>query len=546
MSPSRELTDILNEHTANRFWQNPPVHPTFQQVLDQYAIYSANLKSNERETLSSVFWNQIKKIGTPVIENNPQKEGEAFVYFLLPKDELKNKNDPYMQGEFHGYGGIKPKNKLDDLAGIGFYRCDSIPINAVVTYQYQQEGASLNDNNTSHRNVYHGWGGSYIFRVNPDPKQSHLGTREKEGYWEKMISAKTDSGRNFRYETTLYSDATNRLKSCDAKLPTNVDIYNPNIPDVPEEDFSTSPYANFTRAIHIFKPSSTPIEHVIVVNDGRPYILAGIMDHAEEMVRKNQLPPNTAFVCIDPIRGLAKTAPGLENDPRFILPGMGIRMIDFETKIDNYIIFLEKLFPQLQKIVDIPDDPAKRVMVGSSLSGTASVFIALEKPRLFSGVIAQSPSPSNDIILQGTETKKNANIQLSCGIFEQPRFNDTDTDCFAYAHDLGHRLSLPVYDEVYHGHNPVAWIDHLSRSLPIIILKANHNEITTTAKLTKGLGITSSLRTQHEEAIQAKTNVNEKKIDKKEPSDVNEEQKKQSKHSAYKTPTPFSKNLTKK
>ena len=67
MSAARELVNRLNQHTVNGFWQNPPIHLTFQQALDRYATYSASLEPNEREALSVVFWDQIKKIGTPVL-----------------------------------------------------------------------------------------------------------------------------------------------------------------------------------------------------------------------------------------------------------------------------------------------------------------------------------------------------------------------------------------------------------------------------------------------------------------------------------------------
>lgn len=158
-------------------------------------------------------------------------------------------------------------------------------------------------------------------------------------------------------------------------------------------------YANFTRNIQLFKPASGKIDDIVVINDGIPYLITGILDHFEKMVNEKTLSPNTAFVFIGTLPGLkttlsSKAAEAFDKDPSANLPGMGERLIDYKHGIDQYIDFIaNKLFPQLKdEKISVPDDPKHRVMIGSSLSGTASIYICLKRPDLFGAVIVQSLS----------------------------------------------------------------------------------------------------------------------------------------------------------
>ena len=50
----------------------------------------------------------------------------------------------------------------------------------------------------------------------------------------------------------------------------------------PSELFSeddASPYATFTRAIHVFKPTSGRIDYLVFVNDGTAYLNTGLVHH---------------------------------------------------------------------------------------------------------------------------------------------------------------------------------------------------------------------------------------------------------------------------
>lgn len=242
------------------------------------------------------------------------------------------------------------------------------------------------------------------------------------------------------------------------------------------------PYADFTRNIQVFKPASGQTDDIIVVNDGTPYLITGILDHFEKMVAEKKLSPNTALVFINPLPGLKTTlsdeaAEAFNEDPSAKLPGMGVRLIDYKHGIDQYIDFIDKkLFGQLKENgIKVPDK-SHRVMIGSSLSGTASIYIGSKD--LFGAVIAQSPSPDNRAILSKIPGEKltGKNIYLSCGEFEQPKFaaaNDNLAYAMELAEHLGKKEDLHVGP---HGHQFISWNAGLEEALPAIHLTLDTKE----------------------------------------------------------------------
>lgn len=240
------------------------------------------------------------------------------------------------------------------------------------------------------------------------------------------------------------------------------------------------PYASFTRGIHVFKSASGQVDDIIVINDGIPYLIAGILDHFEKMVHENQLSPHTALVFVNTLPGLKKTlfegsdeAKAFDQDPSVNLDGMGERLIDYKHGIDQYIDFIaNKLFPQLKNEINVPEDPGHRVMIGASLSGTASVYIGSKHPELFGAVIAQSPSPDNRAILSRipSEMRTRRNIHLSCGEFEHPDYAASNAN-LEYAQELRDKLNIPLHVGA-HGHQFIAWNEVLEHALPEILLQA--------------------------------------------------------------------------
>lgn len=244
------------------------------------------------------------------------------------------------------------------------------------------------------------------------------------------------------------------------------------------------PYAAYTRAVQVFTPTSGNIDDIVVISDGTPYLITGILDHFEKMVREkrpeNKLSPNTALVFINPMPGIKETLEdpaeikAYNANPDVQNPGMGVRFIDYHYRVNQYADFIEhKLFPELKRqMVNVPEDRNHRFLVGSSLSGTASVYIGLTRPELFGVVVAQSPSPANREILSKeiknhTSSSLPRNILLSCGEFECPA-RAAANDNLGYAMELQNKLGLPLQPGP-HGHQFVAWGEELEHLLPTVL-----------------------------------------------------------------------------
>ena len=546
-----------------KFWGNYPendVH-TFQDALAKYAEYYSALNPAQKEAMSHVFWEQIEAIGTPIIEDSLELDGECEVYFLFPKDNLSQskeepeyKKDLYLQGDFHGYDTTNGRQRVEELSDTGIMlHQDTMPRDAMITYRYIQLEPSLKgktptehhgseiienlpvtffpeedtsfdflkrvitefiqfswnfaealqpqppeeptrldvippqtknasdkfwgsdsrlfDDYGTHRPPFLGIGSSErIFRVHANPELSHL--LGEEVNWPSLLSEPNlgDPAKRFIYHDTLYSDLEGGLQRCAAPITNQYAEYT-------HSDLDASPYSRFTRAIHVFKPTSNTIDNIVVVNDGMPYLSMGSMERFEKMVLEGQLSPNTAFVFVTPLPGLAKTMSA--DDPKASMPGMGSRTIEYEHGVDQYADFIaDKLLPGLNtEDFRLPRDPSSRVMVGSSLSGTASIYMASKYPDLFGSVIAQSPSPSNreilkDVVAQYTPSMPRADIHLSSGVFEQPSYAANTN--LPYAIELSERLHIPLHSGA-HGHQFLAWTEELEHALPKLLNEA-HNK----------------------------------------------------------------------
>lgn len=491
------------------------ITPTFQDFLNKFSDYCKDLPTKEqKDEISKLFWEQVKAIGgTPIIEDSPDSELNCSVYFLLPKDNLMEstevagtKKDLYLQGDFHGYGATGDKQRVSELPDTGIMcRNYEIPKESILAYQYiqvepghrdkqpvperspffedsteliphstttyfpeiPQMGAK--DEYSTHTSPYPGFDSSgRIFRVSADSEHAHL--PGKPINWPGLLSTETPNNtRHFNHHATLYSDQAGDLHRSDAPVTAQYhdDLYFSDKPD--------SPYANFTRAIQVFKPASGKIDNLIVVNDGIPSLLTGRMDQFEKMVDEKKLSPDTALVFVNTLPGLKKTlspkaAKLFNKDPSKDLPGMGVRLIDYKHGIDEYTDFIaNKLFPQLETEISIPDDPNHRIMTGASLSGTATVYIGSKRPDLFGAVIAQSPSPDNRAILSKIprEMLTGRNIYLSCGTFEHPNHAAANAN-IEYATELSDKLNITLHSGP-HGHEYLAWNAELEQSLPALL-----------------------------------------------------------------------------
>jgi enterochelin esterase-like enzyme len=355
-----------------------------------------------------------------------------------------------------------PRLGLSDLS-ITFCGLEGAPFWAL---EYQ-----CTDQYSKHRASFLGKGPPVketVFRVNENPELARL--PGKEVVWSSLLSPpspQNDQEMKFVYHNTFYSKLDGKLHLSDKNMKrdaSNLDL-NSNKTD--------SPYSDCTRAIHVFKPANGLIDNVVVVNDGMPYLSIGIMEEFEKMAEAEEGPlsPNTAFVFVTTLPGLEKTIS--QTNSRAKLQGLGGgRTVDYELQIDDYATFIrDKLFPGLNATgIVLPEDSSHRVMIGSSLSGTAAIYIGFKHPDLFGGIIAQSPSPSNksclkDLVASDNTQKSNVQLHLSCGLFEQPMYAAANANLM-YAEELADKLNVKPLHIGANGHYFLAWTKALEQSLP--------------------------------------------------------------------------------
>lgn len=623
MSHTETFIKALQTKTGNdvfpiKFWEEYPekTNHTFKEALDKYAGYYKNLSSTQQEIFSKLFWDHIKALGTPIIENSVEA-GKCEVYFLFPKNDLlgsteqsKAKKDLYLQGDFHGYDTTDGRQRVEELAVTGIMcHIDTMPRDGIVNYRYIQLEPSLRgrepvfdrppffglsakkeatrlikdlhkalyesgqeypaelyeryeklhdefevlnreensdvayqrfldgqpkadpprlglsdlsmrfsgsegapfwalenqciDQCSQHRTAFLGPGPlvkEIVFRVNENPELARL--PGKEVNWPSLLpppNSANDQEKKFIYHNTFYSKLDGNLHLSDDSMKrdaSNVDLFSGN---------TDSPYADCTRVIHVFKPANDQIDKVIVINDGMPYLATGIMDEFESMAEKSLL-SNTALVFVTTLSGLEKTISQVNT--RAGLQGLGSgRTIDYELQIDDYAIFIrDKLFPGLNASgIKLPEDPSNRVMIGSSLSGTAAINIGFKHPDLFGGIIAQSPSPSNrsclkDVIASDHAHKSSVQLHLSCGLFEQPMYAAANANLM-YAEELSEKLNVKPMHLGLHGHYFLAWIKALAQALPEVLNKMHTAQkddtkpvVSSTTVMAKELGFTPGHR----------------------------------------------------
>ena len=507
MSAIQDFIQALQAVTANPpftkiFWETQSTHsdtPTFQNLLDEYARYSNDLTNlDAKKALSAIFWEQVQSAGTPIIEERP--DGDAAVYFLFPRDRLldadseSGKRDLYLQGDFHGYGSTMLESQgLERLGSTDImYRQDTMPRDALVTYYYVQ--LSPEYSNKLPLELY----GNAVLEPLPDtffpteaanlvPENKVDHSEEAIALFDKPPNVLIDENARFRkwYDpkvgffcanpthdiahlnlpfedshnpNVLYKDFSKLLNK--ARL--NLVSKNNEISLCPEENSDLSAYS---RVINVFSPLGD-IEQVVVINDGKYYQLGNACERIQAL-----LDEKTAIIFISPEAGLYAEAKAahVPFEPADDLPGMGVRTVDCKYQVNEYANFIHNnLFPYLKaQGINIPDDSNKRVLVGSSASGTASLYMGLAYPKRFGNVIAQSPSPSNRRILNPLIAAHVAppppNIFLGCGAFEGPEHAKNFN--LPFAKELEERLGVPLH--IYpHGHQMEGWGPELAIALP--------------------------------------------------------------------------------
>ena len=520
MSASRKLIDALNIHSNKKFWDDPPDNPTFQEVLDRYEKYSADLERTDREALSKVFWAQIKEIRTPIIED--YSAGEVKVHFLFPQNEYDHETKKlYISGDFHGFTSTNDDRKEmhhkpdTDI----MHRSDVMPRDSVVTYtflqvpqKYQNKSRqqltgealpksfyreaiteadsdplagpeySKSDEYAKHTDI-----GRSIFCANVDNDLSGINLF-KNTDWEKLLTEKHPGYlKNLTHKGTYFCDMNNFLR--EDKNPAN--DYMKKIWDVADKEN--------TRSVSVFQSGEGKVDNLIIIHDGVSYMGTGTIERLDALIEEGKIPKNTAIICISQLPGLIEKYK--KQSPKEFAEATDPRPVEYGSRIDDYVKFIDQALSQL----GYDGVPAKnRTLIGSSMSGTASLFMILKHEDKFGQAIVQAPTEGTRVILrplmlERLEEKRlkkeedlSSRIHLSCGKFETLEYAQNIR--LAHTKEVAEILgsndqALPVDDTGNYGHLPHSWSQELTKTLPLLFAQT---ELTSTAKLAKDFGITPS------------------------------------------------------
>ncbi len=540
--------DVVKKSLPEKFWadySSGDHTPTFQNVLDKYAEYYNNesLSAAQKDEISKIFWEQVKDLGTPIIEK--KSDGQSEVYFLFPRDKLLDekenpgtKKELYLQGDFHGYGSTLDKTqKLAQLPGTDvMYRSNTMPKDALVTYYYVQLDSEHGNKAATHFYGDVAYQPPSFFPVKPGVLPADKPPEKTREELEAASALFFGSGSVLKDEFSKYhkiydpqssffcadpdKDISYLRLPIEDKAGSNLGKFfsdlekkaRVSLVSVDEQVAAPSNLADLSkisRSIQVFAPpGDSDIEQVVIINDGKYYQLGNTVERLDKLLSKN-----TAVIFITPEQGIEDEAikKGVKFEPADTLPGMGARTVDLKYRVDEYAAFIHnKLLPALvDRGIKIPTDPEKIVLVGSSLSGTASIYMGITYPKWFGKVVAQSPSINNrgkleKIIAEGKKPPP-PEIFLSCGEFESPKYAKNLN--IPFAEELAKRLGIELH-RYYHGHQMEGWSAQLEESLPALGLGIEASRtLNTTAILTsvKSTEIRPPYEIQHADVTTAKT-----------------------------------------
>lgn len=483
---------------------------SFEEALEKYKGYYGSLEPKDKqELLQSLFWEQVEAVGTPIIEDAP--DNKSKVYFLFPRGKLKestenhgNKRELYLQGDFHGYGStLKKAQLLEQLPGTDImFRSDSMPRGSLVTYCYVQLEPSYGDKSATHFYGDIAYQPPSFFPVTPEVQpENKPASKTKEEvakvsnlFWGEdsvLVDEYCKFHKSYDQNSGFFCADSNksvtdlgfpvRMKGDNeffgkffADKVKNASLVlaskNDKVIDFPENQVDLD---KCSRSILVFAPEDkNAIENVVIMYDGRFYQLGNTQERLEGLFDQN-----TVVIYINPEKGIEEEAKqsGIQFDVADSLPGMNERTVDLKHRVDEYARFIhEELLPELAKRgYAIPEDPNKRVLVGSSLAGTASLYMGMRYPQWFGKVVAQSPSIANrerleDFVKRGQKPPP-PEIYLSCGQFECPEH--ARNLGLPFAKELEEKLNIKLHIKPY-GHQMEGWSPDLERSLSTLGLKA--------------------------------------------------------------------------
>lgn len=484
-----------------KFWEDCPEKPTptFQNALDKYAEYYEKLNPEQQMQMSELFWDKIKRIGTPIIEDFSNEE--VKVHFLFPRDNYDHETKKlYISGDFHGFTSsdnarqeMHQKSNTDIM-----HRSDVMPRDSVVTYnflqvtpEYQNKSRqqltgevlpksfylediteSGNDPLTDFKSdayARHTDIGRSIFCANVDNNLSgiHL---FKDTDWKNLLTEEYPGYlKNLTHKGTYFCDMDNHLR--EDKNPAN--DYMKKIWDVSDKEN--------TRTVSVFQAGEGKVDNLIIIHDGVSYMGTGSIERIDALIGEEKIPKNTAVICISQLPGLIEKYK--RESPKKFANATDPRPIEYGSRIGDYIKFIDQALKQL----GYDGVPAKnRTLIGSSMSGTASLFMILEHEDKFGQAIVQAPTEGTRIILcplmlERLEEKKSkkeedlsSRVHLSCGRFETLEYAQNIR--LAHTKEVAEILgsndqALAVDDTGNYGHLPHCWSQELTETLPKLCRK---------------------------------------------------------------------------
>jgi enterochelin esterase-like enzyme len=506
-TPTKKLVNAIQVSFPN-FWPEyfQKNNHTFQEVLDKYEEYYKKLPTepdNERKAISNVFWDQVKTIQTPIIENI--SEDEVRVHFLFPQKNYDSDNKKlYVAGDFHGF--TSTNNERQEMHHIPetdiMHRSDVMPKDSIVVYHFLQvplayqnknrpeiSGPSealpesfydiepipavegdplkvfhLTDEYSKHTDLV-----GTLFCANVDNDLSHVNLM-KNTDWKKLLNA---DGKHKGY---LKNISHRRTYLCDRNDQLSKDK---NAADNFQHKLDSN--TEHTRYVSVFAPSKGQVDNLVIINDGPGYMATDAVEYIDALIGDGQIPKKTAVICISQLPGLIEKYKA--QSPKEFATATDPRSIEFGTKIEDYVTFIDEALKQLG-YAHIPAE--NRTLIGSSMSGTASLYMVLEHKDKFGSAIVQAPSYANRGILiplvqkrklakiDGQAEDLTARVQFSNGRFDSlehaQNLNLANTNELAEILGNNSGKKLPVHTGNY-GHTIHCWSREIASTLPNLYRK---------------------------------------------------------------------------
>lgn len=295
------------------------------------------------------FWDEIKSIGTPIIENLDNNDQYKLVTFIV-KGNTDTKNVVIISS-LSDQNDVISNNICNKIQGTNiFYKTYIAEKGLKTTY-------SISRDNSLHKKGFFENLMENADTLSPDP------------FNEKTFIQKYRRG-NQRFELEFSILEIPELKE------RTWTKYNENIVhgDLKEIDFH-SDFLNMTRKIWIYTPPNyRDIERALnplIVLDGKAFLeFTDIKNILDNLIAKGKIPPSLA-IFIHNYSGLQR-GKDLSCYPPFA------KFIAIEV------------FDHIKEHFNISCNPSDSVLIGSSSGGLIASYIAIEYPEIFGNVLSQS------------------------------------------------------------------------------------------------------------------------------------------------------------